>query len=130
LEVNMTGLNWKSRGDGRFDALASRIVGGKYFIEWLERHHSNDYCEWHEVRAYSVDYQTKGGGRGNVDQSSIRTLAEAKALAEAHHQKHKELIGRYGDLRNVPCEAWAQFNREMWAQQGRAMRKAGAARRA
>jgi hypothetical protein len=95
--------------------LASRIVGGKYFIEWVESYYSNEYCEWREIRAYDVVYQTKGGdGLGSVPhKSSIRTLAEAKALAEAHHQKHKELIVRYGDLRNVPDDDWSQVWREL-----------------
>src|SRR5215469_10025074 len=103
-------LNWKSRGDGRYDALASRVVGGKYFIRYQEGYWSEQSGSWVETRNYSVDYQTKGGGGiGNVDQSSIRTLEQAKALAEAHHERHVKLICAYGDLRNVPYEAWSQF---------------------
>jgi hypothetical protein len=99
-------LNWKDRGDGRYDALASRVVGGKYFIQWVEGHYSEQAYGWIEDRRHRVDYQTKGGGRiGNDDQTSIRTLEEAKALAEAHHQKHKALVDKYGDIRNVPYEA-------------------------
>jgi hypothetical protein len=115
-------LNWKARGDGRYDALASRDVGGKYFIEWVESHYSADACELFEIRAYSVDYQTKGSaGRGNIDQVSIRTLSQAKALAELHHDKHQELIRKYGaDLRDIPDEAWSQFRRELLAWQERA----------
>ena len=60
-------LNWKDRGNrrydtvayGNYDALASREVGGKYFIEWREKHYSEDRCEWFEVRAYNVCYQDK-----------------------------------------------------------------------
>jgi predicted trehalose synthase len=115
---NMT-LNWKSRGDGRYEALASRIVGGKYFIQWEEGYYSNQAEAWIKTARYSVDYQTKGGGGiGNVDQSEIHTLEAAKALAEAHHQKHKALIAEYGELCNVPDQAWSQFNREMLALQG------------
>jgi len=110
-------LNW-NRGDGRYDALASREVGGKYFIQWEESYYSAEYGERFEVRAYSVDYQFKGGGGiGNVDRSDIRTLEKAKALAELHHQKSKDLIRKYGDYKNVPWEAWSQFNRELLAWQ-------------
>jgi hypothetical protein len=71
-----------------------------------------------ECRRYDVRYQTKGGGgHGNVDQVSIRTLTKAKALAELHHQKLKELIGRYGDIRSVPEIAWGQFKNELLARQ-------------
>jgi len=110
-------LNWKDRGDGRYDALASRVVGGKYFIQWQEGHYSEQACAWVEDRCYNIDYQHKGGGRGNVDQSDIRTLEKAKALAELHHQKHKELIRKYGDYKSVPYEAWGQFSRELLAWQ-------------
>jgi hypothetical protein len=105
-------LNWKDRGDGRYDALASRKVGGKYFIEWVERHYSNDSCEWWECRYYEVHYQPKGaGGIGNIHQSTISTLAKAKALAELDHQKRKEMVDKYGE--RFPEEAWWQFGREM-----------------
>jgi hypothetical protein len=89
----MTALNWKARGNGRYNALASREVGGKYFIEWVESYYSQEYCERFEVRRYRVDYRRKGsGGRGNIDNIDIRTLARAKALAELHHQKQRELL--------------------------------------
>ena len=110
-------LNWKDRGDGRYDALASRKVGGKYFIRWVERYYSEQDCGWYEVRRYDVDYQPKGAGRGNIDQYPMRTLEKAKALAEFDHQKRKELVDRYGDDRNVPSEAWYQFSRERRAWQ-------------
>jgi hypothetical protein len=106
-------LNWKACGKGRYTALASRVVGGKYFIEWVESHYNNEYCERFEVRAFDVHYQTKGGGgRGNVDQTKIRTLAKAKALAEFHHARMKALILEYGDTRTIPDQAWSQFSRE------------------
>ena len=109
-------LNWKDRGDGRYDALASRDVGGKYFIEWIESYYSEYRCEYVEVRAFRVDYQTKGGGGiGNVSRTRIRTLEQAKRLAEFHHQKLKELINAYNGYRNVPSEAWSQFSRELLA---------------
>jgi hypothetical protein len=112
-------LNWKSRGDGRYDALASRVVGGKYFIQYQEDYWSKQSGSWVETRNYSVDYQTRGGGGiGNVDNLSILTLEQVKALAEADHQKRKELISKYGDLCNVSYEAWSQFRREMLALQG------------
>jgi hypothetical protein len=107
-------LNWKACGAGRYTALASRIVGGKYFIEWVESRYSDEYCERYDVRSFDVDYQTKGGGSiGNVSRTSIRTLAKAKALAELHHAKLKALILEYGDTRAIPGEAWGQFSREM-----------------
>ncbi len=107
-------LNWKACGSGRYTALASRIVGGKYFIQWQESYYSEEYGERYEVRRFNVDYQTKkgGGGKGNVDQTRIRTLAKAKALAEFHHAKLKALILEYGDTRAVPYQAWDQFKRE------------------
>lgn len=107
-------LNWKARGNRRYEALASRIVGGKYFIEWVESRYSDDYCQHFEVRSFSVDYQRKGGGgHGNVDQTSIRTLAKAKALAEFHHAKMKALIIEHGGELGIPETAWSQFMREM-----------------
>ena len=108
-------LNWKDRGDGRYDALASRDVGGKYFIQWIESYYSEYRCEHVEVRAFHVDYQTKGGGGGNVSRTNIPTLDRAKRLAEFHHQKQKELINAYNGYRNVPSEAWSQFSRELLA---------------
>jgi hypothetical protein len=114
----MTSLNWKSRGDGRYDALASREVGGKYFIEWVERYYSDYSCELVECRRFRVDYQTKGGGGiGNVDNVSIRTLGQAKQLAELHHAKRRSLIRKYGAYRDVPSDAWGQLNRELLAYQ-------------
>jgi hypothetical protein len=108
-------LNWKSRGSGRHTALASRTVGGKYFIQWVENYYSDGYCEQFEVRSFDVNYQTKGGGcYGNVSQTKIRTLAKAKALAELHHAKLKALILEYGHPPAIPSEAWSRFKDEMW----------------
>jgi hypothetical protein len=105
-------LNWKDRGDRRYDALASRTVGGKYFIYWCERYYSEDRCEWLDICKYRIDYRTKGGGTiGNVDRTAVRTLKSAKAIAEFDHEKRKELIRKYGA--RAPEEAWSKFNREM-----------------
>ena len=106
-------LNWKACGAGRYTALASRIVGGKYFIEWVESRYSDEYCERYHVRSFDVDYQTKGGSIGNVSRTSIRTLAKAKALAELYHAKLKALILECGDARAIPSQAWGQFSDEM-----------------
>jgi hypothetical protein len=107
-------LKWKARGDGRYEALASRAVGGKYFIEWVERRYSETFYEWFECRCYDVDYQIKGGGgRGNVNRVYIRTLEDAKALAQLDHDKQLELIRKYGGWDRIPGEAWYQFKNEM-----------------
>jgi hypothetical protein len=119
----MTTLNWKAKGDGRYEALASRLVGGKYFIEWVESYYSEEYSERFECRYFDVDYQTKGGGgRGNVSRIPPRTLEQAKALAELDHDKRAELIGKYGD--RIPQEAWSQLSREMLAYEERHHREA------
>jgi hypothetical protein len=109
----MADLNWKDCGNDHYAALASRIVGGKYFIEWQERCYSEHAGKTVEVRRFAVDYQTKGCcSISNLDQSSIRTLAKAKALAEFHHAKMKALVLEYGDMDAVPSKAWDQFGRE------------------
>ena len=110
-------LNWKARGNGRYDALASRAVGGKYFIHWREKYYSEQVDRHVEAHWYEITYRSKDGGANNVDQISIRTLKKAKALAEFDHQKRKELINKYGDVRNVPYEAWSQFSVESLAWQ-------------
>jgi hypothetical protein len=118
----MEKLNWKLRKMRRYNgtyynkyaALASRIVGGKYFIYWHEGYCSEQTSEWVEVRAYEVEYQTRGGGTiTNVSRTSIHTLPQAKALAELHHAKLRALINKYGTDRNIPEEAWRQFHDEM-----------------
>jgi hypothetical protein len=107
-------MNWKDRGNGCYDALASRLVGGKYFIRWIETYYSDEYCERFDVRSYHVDYQTKGGGGiGNISTYRIRRLEDAKALAELDHKLQKEIVLKYGELgRNIPSEAWSQLRRE------------------
>jgi hypothetical protein len=111
-------MNWKDRGNGRYDALASRAVGGKYFIQWVESYYSDDYGQRFDVRAFNVDYQPKGGGRGNIDQVKIRTLKEAKALAELDHNLRAQLLQQYGDYDRIPQEAWGQLGRERRIYQG------------
>jgi hypothetical protein len=107
-------LNWKTRGGDRYDALASRVVGGKYFIEWIESHYSEQSCERLEVRGFRVDYQYRGGCRGNISLTHhLGTLAKAQALAELDHARRKALFEKYGDERSVPDEAWCQFRRQM-----------------
>jgi len=114
----MTSLNWKNRADGSYDALASRLVGGKYVIRWIERHYSEDWCEWFEVRSYDVHYRTKGGGAtSNVSLVRLPTLAQAKAVAELDHAKMRALISKYGSDRDIPWEEWDRFKREMRAWQ-------------
>jgi hypothetical protein len=86
-------LNWKDNEDKtRSTALASRVVGGKYFIKWIEHYYSEQTCELLKVRRYSVDYQTKGGGGiGNVDQThaeeSKRTRRSASRADERVDRK-------------------------------------------
>jgi hypothetical protein len=88
----MTKLNWKQQSSGRFRALASRAVGGVYRIEYTENfcgsnHHSRGF--W--VRCYRLGYNS-----GSVSQTSLRSLEDAKALAEFHHQRLVELIRQHG----------------------------------
>jgi hypothetical protein len=114
----MPRLNWKDKGDGRHEALASRVVGGKYFIEWVESYYSDEYCQRFECRYFHVDYQTKGGGGwGNVSRIHPRTLEQAKALAEFDHHRRVELLSSYGD--RIPQEAWSRFNAELLAYEER-----------
>jgi hypothetical protein len=114
-------LNWKDRGDGRYDALASCEVGGKYFIQWEKGYFSEQTNGYVETRCFRVDYQMKGGGSyGNVSQTHIHTLDKAKQLAELHHQKHKELLSAHGDYRKVPYEAWSRISCELLEWQERA----------
>jgi hypothetical protein len=102
-------LNWKDHGDGQYDALASRAVGGKYFIKWIEYWCFDDQVE---RRFFDVRYRYKGGGELNISGFNIRTLANAKALAETHHAKRKALIDKYGSERAIPPEAWNKARAE------------------
>jgi hypothetical protein len=112
-------LNWKAKGNDRYEALASRMVGGKYFIEWVGRHYSADYGAY-DCNFYCVSHQTKGGGGiGNISRLGPRTLAQAKALAEFDHNQQRALIHKYGSYRQVPPdEAYDKLNREVlqWEQ--------------
>lgn|SRR5262245_1360893 len=109
-------MNWKDKGDGRFEALASREVGGKYFIEWHEGHYSNQINGWLECGQYGIDYQWKGGGgRGNVNVVRGCTIELAKAIAEKDHEERQKVIREFGAY--VPYEAWDRFHREMLAWQ-------------
>jgi len=103
----MTRLNWKQQSSDRYRALASRAVGGIYFIQYRENFYGNPNTGkgfW--VRAYYLDYNN-----GNVSQIEHRTLEEAKTLAEFHHEKMGELFRRYG-REKVPESAWYQFSQE------------------
>jgi hypothetical protein len=109
----VTRLNWRQQSSGRYRAIASRAVGGVYWIDYEESfygsyHHSRGF--W--VRSYRVDYAFPrgGGSHGNVSQVPLRTLADAKALAEFHHWKMGDLRRQHGD--NIPSEAWHPFSQE------------------
>jgi hypothetical protein len=100
-------LNWKQQSEKRWRALASRAVGGVYFIDYTEHFcGSYHYGRGFWVRSYRLDY-----GSGNVSQVPHRTLDEAKALAEFHHQKMGELFQQHG-RDNVPNEAWHRLQQE------------------
>jgi hypothetical protein len=103
----MTTLNWKQQPSGRYRALASRVVGGVYFIDYREAFYGNQNTGkgfW--VRCYHLGYNC-----GNVSQIEHRTLEEAKTLAEFHHQKTGELVRQYG-RGNIPDSAWHQLSQE------------------
>jgi len=106
----MARLNWKQQPSGRYRALASRAVGGVYFIDYRESFRGRLRTGkgfW--VRSYCLHYNS-----GNVSQIDHRTLEEAKALAEFHHKKMDELYRQYG-REKVPSEAWSQLQREKLA---------------
>jgi hypothetical protein len=114
----MTKLNWKQQQpSGRYRALGSRPVGGVYWIDYTESfagsyHHSRGF--W--VRSYRVEHAPKGGGGyGNLSQVPHRTLEDAKAVAEFHHEKMRELLRQHGDLRSVPDMTWYQLNKQKLA---------------
>lgn len=111
-------LNWKDRGDGHYDALASRDVGGKYFIDWVESYYSSEYGETWDIRAFEVEYQSKGSsGRGNISQVRIRTLALAQKLAQLHHDWYRDLIHKYGSHNVIPSNEWYEVGRALLAWQ-------------
>jgi hypothetical protein len=88
-------LKWKSCGDGRYEARASRAVGGKYgkyCIEWVE---SFDLDGQNLARGCFIVYLNLTGGRMGVGHS--RTLEQAQALAE-RHQHNRKTLGHSGDL--------------------------------
>ena len=109
----MAKLNWKQQSSGRYRALASRAVGGVYFIKYREAFYGNQNTGkgfW--VRSFGLDYQfARGGARGNVSQIEHRTLQDVKALAEFHHEKLGNLIRQHG-RDAVP---WRQLQQEKLA---------------
>jgi hypothetical protein len=112
----MAKLNWKQLSSGRYRARASRAVGGVYSIKYREHFYGSLHTGkgfW--VRCYAVDYQTGGGGLGNVSQCEHRTLQDAKAVAQFHHDQRRELIHRYSNQANIPSEAWYRFQEEKLA---------------
>lgn len=97
-------LNWKQgkgkHGKNTYAALGQRPGGGKYIIRWM----GDGYCVEFHISA----------GRGSVSHvGRIPKLEDAKALAELHRDKRRELIRTYGDKRNVPHEAWMKFRAEL-----------------
>jgi hypothetical protein len=109
-------LNWK-QGKGEYGknthaALGGKPAGGRYVISLGGKLPGHGYCV--DV-SYCAD-----GGRGSlstINASRIPKLEDAKALAELHRDKRRELIRKYGDKRNVPPEAWMKFRSELQAWQ-------------
>jgi hypothetical protein len=99
----MTKLNWKQQSSGRYRALASRAVGGVYFIDYTESfygsyHHSRGF--W--VRSYTIEHDNSN----HLSLVPYRTLEIAKAVAEFHHQKACECDDRY----RISDEVWSEIH--------------------
>jgi hypothetical protein len=108
------GLRWKDRGENHCSARTSRVVGGTYIIAWEDTHCSGKRCSEKTVGNYSVFYQpTKHHEPSDVSWLLLRSLEDAKALAQLDHDKRRALISRYGDKRSIPAEAWKQFRGEL-----------------
>jgi hypothetical protein len=107
-------LNWK-QGEGKWGKNTHSTLGGapsygRYVITW---------SGFDEPSGYRVDFATSTG-RGSLSKLNaccIPKLEDAKALAELHRDKRRELIRKYGDKRNVPHEAWMKFRAELQAWQ-------------
>jgi hypothetical protein len=107
-------LRWKDCDESHCSARASLVVGGTYIVAWDDTHYSGKYCSGETVRNFSVFYQpTKQHEQNDVSWLLLRSLEDAKALAQLDHDKRKGLILHYGDKRNIPAEAWKQFHGEL-----------------